>query len=70
MLRSVGAEQTVGASAGELTRELEHTDIEQIADLAEAAGAGDAALTATRHDCYTLWLAAQQNPAFYTSDSR
>lgn len=44
------------------TRESEHADMDDMAELAEAAGAGYMVLTSKHHDGYTLWPSNEVHP--------
>lgn len=60
--RTYGADHTYHRFADEFTRESANADVEQIAELADAAGAGYVVLTTKHHDGYTLWPSAYPHP--------
>ena len=56
--------------AEQFTAEAESADVDQIAELAAAAGAGYVVLTTKHHDGYTLWPSAHPHPELGAYGSR
>lgn len=60
--RIYGADYGYERFAEEFGRESADADVEQLAELATAAGAGYVVLTTKHHDGYTLWPSAHPHP--------
>lgn len=60
--RTYGPDHSYHRFAEEFTREAEQADVDQIAEIAAAAGAGYVVLTTKHHDGYTLWPSAHPHP--------
>ena len=68
--RTYGPDYSYHRFAEQFTAEAESADVDQIADLAAAAGAGYVVLTTKHHDGYTLWPSAHHHPKLGAYGSR
>ena len=64
-----GADYSYRRFSEEFSRQAETADVDQIAELAQAAGAGYVVLTTKHHDGYTLWPSDHPHPKLGTYGS-
>ncbi len=68
--QTYGEEHSYLRFSEQFSRESETADVDQIAELAAAAGAGYVVLTTKHHDGYTLWPSRHRHPALGEYGSR